>query len=297
MRRDREWYRAEVAMRLARVMAHLSTCRRLAVGCAIVTEKLQRVVAVGYNGPPVGCPNDACTGEAGRCGCVHAECNALVKAGADVGDMYVTHSPCLHCAGLIANSGGRVRRVVYGVEFRETTGLDRLRSAGVDVLRYADVVPRVIVLGERENASESELEASPGHWWRSSLARGAFLDRTSTKKLASAGVDLTRVRSANLLPPSPVVGEWDVAAARQSWLTAAADQPGATWMTCGGKAWTAATGKAGGRADEVFELPCGGRVIPLPHPSGLNRWWNDRANPTRLRRRLRGLLGGLVVGA
>lgn len=298
-RRDREWYRAEEAMRLADAMSRLSTCRRLAVGCAIISGKLDRVVAVGYNGPPVGSDNGSCSGEPGRCGCVHAEANALVKAGSESGDAYVTHSPCPHCAGLVANSGGRVRSVTYRTRFRDSSGVDRLRSAGVEVREYGGVVPSTIVLGERANGEETERDAtveSGTEWWRTSLARGAFLDPMSQRKLASVGVDLSRVRSANLVPPSPRVGEWseeDRRRAADSWLAALQDQPGATFVICGRRAWESTTGRRSGEFGD--ETTSGGaRLVLVPHPSGLSRWWNDRVNPVALRRRLRLALPDLV---
>lgn len=278
-------------MRLARSMSHLSTCRRLAVGCAIVSDKLSRVVAVGYNGPPVGATNDSCTGVPGSCGCVHSEANALVKAGSETGDVYVTHSPCVHCAGMIANAGGRVRRVVYEREFRDRSGLERLVASGVEVARYSNVVPSRIVLGERANGEASDRDGmTVDGWWRSSIARGAFLDATSVKKLRSIGVDLTTTRSANLMPPSKEVGSWEASEASLTWLAAIADQPGATWLACGRRVWETTTGRRGGEFGDEVET-CGARVILIPHPSGLSRWWNDRGNPTRLRRRLAGYFG------
>jgi hypothetical protein len=47
--------------------------------------------------------------------------------------MLCTDSPCEHCAGLILNSGGRVGYVVYGREYRDRAGLDRLTSGGLVV--------------------------------------------------------------------------------------------------------------------------------------------------------------------
>src|SRR5687768_6076870 len=60
-------------------LAGLSRCTRLRVGCVVIRPDFSEVLAVGYNGPPRGVPNDACRGGAGACGCIHCEANALVK--------------------------------------------------------------------------------------------------------------------------------------------------------------------------------------------------------------------------
>ena len=88
-------------------LSKLSTCRRLQVAAIIVDHRFTRVLSIGYNGWPVGAPNDACLGVAGSCGCVHAEANALIKLQYRTPHMFMitTHSPCLHCAGLILNAG------------------------------------------------------------------------------------------------------------------------------------------------------------------------------------------------
>ena len=291
VRRDREWFRVETAARLAGSMAALSTCRRLRVGCVVVSPKLQAILAVGYNGPTAGTPNDSCTGIPGACGCVHAEANALVKLGAGAGELVVTHSPCSHCAGMIVNSG-RVTGVTYGERFRDGGGIDVLARAGVPCVPMTERVPRTIVLGERRNGPTREVDAAAktaADRWRASLCEGAFADFGSVKKLMSIGADLTEVRSANLLPASPVVGEWDRDGAREAWAAATADQPEATWLVCGRRCWEAATGSGDGEFGDVREVG-GGRAILLPHPSGLNRWWNDRENPTRLGKVVRGIL-------
>lgn len=287
-RRDREWFRLETAARLAGAMAALSTCRRLRVGCVIVSPKLQSILAVGYNGPMAGTPNDSCTGEPSSCGCVHAEANALVKLGDRSGEMVVTHSPCRHCAGMIVNSG-RVSRVTYVEKFRDGSGVDSLTRAGVPCVSISTELPSVVVIGERRNGVPREVDASAGSAidrWRAALCEGAFTDETSTRKLASIGVDLTAARSANLLPPSPVVGEWDRSAAAETWEAARVDQPRATWLVCGRRCWEVVVGSVGDEFGETREIG-GSTATLIPYPSGLNRWWNSRAAARELRSRLR----------
>jgi dCMP deaminase len=114
--RDQMW------MMMAEVAAMRSTCRRLSVG-AIIVDKRNNVVAVGYNGPPSGEPH--CTGDA--CGiphCTrakHAEENALGRILLPYSPlaltMYVTNSPCEHCWQKIVDRGV-VGRVVFKNEYR-----------------------------------------------------------------------------------------------------------------------------------------------------------------------------------
>lgn len=299
VRRDREWFRAETAHRLARQMAALSTCKRLRVGCAIVSAKLERVMAVGYNGPPAGLPNESCRDEVGACGCVHAEANAISKLEGGFGVMHVTRSPCAHCAGMIVNSR-RVAAVVYGEAYRDPTGVEVLRACGVPCDPYRSVVPSVVVVGERANAPSRPVDASPSSpedAWRTSLAAGAFVDGRSAGKLASIGVDLSSVRSANLLPPSDRAGDWDADRAEAVARAATVDQPTATWLACGRRCWRALTGRSDGEFGDRVAVGSGGIAVLIPHPSGLSRWWNDRANPTRLRRRIDETIDGQDLGA
>lgn len=135
---DRLLSKLTVFYDLARNLADLSRCRRLQVGCVVITPDMTEVVAIGYNGPSCGRPNDSCRGGEGACGCVHSEANALVKLRTDREDlvMVTTHSPCEHCAGLVVNSQ-RVGSVVYDVAYRDTTGLTVLRDAGLAVVRLS----------------------------------------------------------------------------------------------------------------------------------------------------------------
>ena len=118
----------EVYMRMAEELAKRSTCARTQVGSVIATGDLTQVLGIGYNGNARGLPN-ACDGpEPGRCGCIHSEANALIKAGAQtLGKvMFVTYSPCVMCAKMIVNSN--VRRVYYQTAYRDPAGIDVLRQ-------------------------------------------------------------------------------------------------------------------------------------------------------------------------
>lgn len=67
---------------------------------------------------------------------LHAESNAIAKLAKsnDSGlgaDLFVTHSPCIHCAKLIHQSG--IRRVFYGENYRDDAGKEFLQKSGVIV--------------------------------------------------------------------------------------------------------------------------------------------------------------------
>jgi len=127
-----------VYMRTAELHASLSNGIRAKVGCAIVTES--GVVLTGYNGTPAGLDNsleyvDNSTGELlTKPGVIHAELNAVLKAakeGVSVNGatVYVTHSPCEHCAGMLVNAG--VKSVLYRQVYKSDAGVQVLKSAGI----------------------------------------------------------------------------------------------------------------------------------------------------------------------
>jgi dCMP deaminase len=125
-------------MGFAHSIARRSYDPRYRVGAVIVTNENTQVLAVGYNGNYSGGPNEVESHEPGDSGMIHAEINALLKC--DYNNvvkkiMYVTLSPCRMCAKAMVNGG--IREVVYDEEYRDTSGLDLLRSAGVEVRRYS----------------------------------------------------------------------------------------------------------------------------------------------------------------
>ena len=126
----------EVYMRMAEELAKRSTCARNQVGSVIASGDLTQVLGIGYNGNARGLPN-ACDGtEPGRCGCIHSEANALIKAGAQTPGkvMFVTVSPCVMCAKMVVNSN--VDRVFFRTAYRDPAGVEVLRRGGVVVEQY-----------------------------------------------------------------------------------------------------------------------------------------------------------------
>lgn len=118
----------------AYVWARRSTCSRLQVGAVLARDG--RTLSTGYNGAPSGLEHcehlddEPCTVS------VHAEANALIFAGrhgvsTEGATLYLTHAPCLGCAGLIVNAG--VVEVVYAEPYRSVAGERALLAAGLDV--------------------------------------------------------------------------------------------------------------------------------------------------------------------
>lgn len=122
-------------LRMARIWAENSYCRRRQVGALVVKDKM--IISDGYNGTPSGFEN-VCEDETGTTFpyVLHAEANAITKLArssnnSDGATLYVTASPCIECSKLIIQSG--IRRVVYAEKYRLTDGIDLLEKAGVKV--------------------------------------------------------------------------------------------------------------------------------------------------------------------
>ncbi len=126
----------EVYMRMAEELAKRSTCQRLQVGTVITDAKLEHVVAIGYNGNVRGFPNRCDSNEAGKCGCIHSEMNALVKAPGDLVNKvaFITASPCVMCAKLMVQAN--VSHVYFREAYRDAAGLGVLDQAGVVTVHY-----------------------------------------------------------------------------------------------------------------------------------------------------------------
>ncbi len=129
--------REEIHMKTAILWSMRSLCKRPSrkIGAVITNLEMDKVLAVGYNGPARQLGNDACRDVIGDCGCLHAEMNAIAKDNSNEPDkiMFVTMSPCGMCASLIAQCG--FYRVVYLEEYRNTKGLDILRDCGTMITK------------------------------------------------------------------------------------------------------------------------------------------------------------------
>lgn len=122
-------------MRMAMEWGKLSHCHRKKVGALIVKDKM--IISDGYNGTPSGFENP-CEDEAGytKWYVLHAEANAISKVASSTqscrgATLYITLSPCRECSKLIHQAG--IKRVVYHVVYKDTSGLDFLERAGVEL--------------------------------------------------------------------------------------------------------------------------------------------------------------------
>ncbi len=127
-------------LRMAKIWAENSYCKRRQVGALLVKDKM--IISDGFNGTPVGFEN-ICEEEDGQTKpyVLHAEANAITKVAqsnnSSIGaTLYVTTSPCIECSKLIIQSG--IKRVVFSEVYRLTEGIDLLKRAGIELVYLAE---------------------------------------------------------------------------------------------------------------------------------------------------------------
>ncbi len=133
----------QVYMAFAVTIAQRSTCKRLQVGTVITTTDWRKVLAIGYNGNAAGLPNVCDRAEAGHCGCLHSEENAVINCDSPRSVekyVFVTHLPCAMCAKRLVNLGN-VRKVWYLEEYRSDVALEIFATTGIEVERFAAELP------------------------------------------------------------------------------------------------------------------------------------------------------------
>jgi dCMP deaminase len=139
-------------MTITRQVAERSTCLRAKVGAVIVRDR--NIMATGYNGSPAGLPHCSEVGcliyesrtpdgeiETNCYRTIHAEINAITQAaknGAPIrdADIYVTHTPCIHCMKVLINTG--VRNIYFEKEYKLHTVADLLNYSKIKLVQ---VVP------------------------------------------------------------------------------------------------------------------------------------------------------------
>ena len=143
-------------LRMARIWAENSYCKRRQVGALVVKDKM--IISDGYNGTPSGFENVCEENNVTKPSVLHAEANAITKLArssnnSEGSTLYVTASPCIECSKLIIQSG--IKRVVYAEKYRLTDGIDLLERAGVKV-EYMNPDE----MGSSEEESTSKMESS-----------------------------------------------------------------------------------------------------------------------------------------
>lgn len=126
----------EYYLHIAKAVASRADCTRRQVGALIVQG--DRIVSTGYNGAPAGKPGCLTAGACprgqqsnseiqpgssydtgpGACIALHAEQNAIIRAGLDArgSTIYITDQPCDGCSRLIEGAG--ITRIVFPSKWR-----------------------------------------------------------------------------------------------------------------------------------------------------------------------------------
>tara|TARA_B100000809_G_scaffold236768_1_gene256042 strand:- start:61 stop:570 length:510 start_codon:yes stop_codon:yes gene_type:complete len=142
----------EYFMTITAQVAQRSTCLRAKVGAVMVRDR--SILATGYNGAPAGmphCTDGGClvyqsttpTGDVEE-NCfrtIHAEINAIAQAARngtriDGADIYVTHTPCIHCFKVIVNSG--IRRVFYARAYKLETIAELMERTSIELIEVGE---------------------------------------------------------------------------------------------------------------------------------------------------------------
>lgn len=128
-------------LRIAHEWGQLSHCHRKRVGALIVKDRM--IISDGYNGTPSGFEN-ICEDEEGytKWYVLHAEANAILKVAGSTqscrgATLYITLSPCRECSKLIHQAG--ITRLVYHIEYKDNSGLEFLKKAGVEICHIDDL--------------------------------------------------------------------------------------------------------------------------------------------------------------
>ena len=122
-------------LRMARIWAENSYCKRRQVGALVVKDHM--IISDGYNGTPSGFDNVCEENNISLPYVLHAEANAITKLArsnnnSDGATLYVTAAPCIECAKLIIQSG--IKRVVYAETYRLDDGLKLLKRANIETV-------------------------------------------------------------------------------------------------------------------------------------------------------------------
>ena len=121
-------------LRMAKIWAENSYCKRRQVGALVVKD--QMIISDGYNGTPSGFDNVCEENNVTLPYVLHAEANAITKLArssnnSDGATLYVTDAPCIECSKLIIQAG--IKRVVYARNYRLDDGIRLLKQANIEV--------------------------------------------------------------------------------------------------------------------------------------------------------------------
>ena len=122
-------------LRMARIWAENSYCKRRQVGALVVKDHM--IISDGYNGTPSGFDNVCEENNISFPYVLHAEANAITKLArssnnSDGATLYVTAAPCIEFAKLIIQAG--IKLVVYAETYRLDDGLKLLKRANIETV-------------------------------------------------------------------------------------------------------------------------------------------------------------------
>jgi len=146
-----------------------------------------------------------------------------------------------------------------------------------------------LIIGERANRSALQREMTPHRWLRIARRVGAFRDLSfhqnvrTREKLIAVSID-PDWPSMNLCPPGHTDDPWPKKFAKE-----VAGLIGEEILILLGRKVQAAFGVT---SPVPFGMLIDGRFLCMPHPSGLNHFWNDGLEVLRTRVMARGALLG-----
>jgi dCMP deaminase len=149
----------EYFLKIASVVAERSTCLRHHVGAVAAKDK--HILATGYNGAAsgledcleLGCLRDEKNIESGTrheiCRAIHAEQNVIIQAALhgvnlEGATIYVTHSPCILCAKMLANV--RIKRFVTFGSYADDAFRGLFQEADIEFVLHNKPSPEITYL-------------------------------------------------------------------------------------------------------------------------------------------------------
>jgi len=157
----------------------------------------------------------------------------------------------------------------------------------------------ILIVGERFNmpGRPAWADMPAERWYRLALRLGALRDPSSRLALRRIGIDADSCQSMNLTKPAPQGVPFDADYARDVAVLVYSDFARRVAQLVCADDWRIIV-LCGRRVARAFCVPDrqpwgtspGGGVVVIPHPSGLNRFWNDSAQVAALNRALAPLL-------
>jgi dCMP deaminase len=144
----------EWAMDIAEESKIRSTCLSRQVGAVIIKDK--QIISTGYNGSPAGTIHCSDVGFCERkkrgipsgqglelCRAGHAEANAITQCAkhgtsCNGATLYATTQPCVFCCIAMIQAG--IKKVIFKGEYPTGLGLQLLKEAGVEFIKYEDAL-------------------------------------------------------------------------------------------------------------------------------------------------------------